>query len=128
MQYYIYDASADQEQMIVEAMEWVYDKLQLRDDICIDIEMVSTAGGGCIQGEYEDDVEMYTVEINKRLGKKNMLATLFHEMVHVSQYATGRLGQDHWNGQAKPDLPYMELPWEIEAYAKEKELMCRYYQ
>ena len=52
----------------------------------------------------------------------SIIKTVLHEMIHVKQYAEGRLTQTEWMGRPHPDLPYRELPWEIEAYAREQEL------
>ena len=64
----------------------------------------------------------FTIEINKRLGVKSIKKTVIHEMVHVKQYAEGRLTQTEWMGRPHPDLPYRELPWEVEAWNMEKTL------
>lgn len=55
--------------------------------------------------------------------------TLAHEMVHFKQYAKGHLRKDgdifHWRGkQYSADMPYLDMPWEVEAYSKQ-ELMFR---
>tara|TARA_Y100000356_G_scaffold86571_1_gene72240 strand:- start:221 stop:502 length:282 start_codon:yes stop_codon:yes gene_type:complete len=60
-----------------------------------------------------------------------ILKTLGHELVHVKQYALGELTTDrygalryngvHYNPQNL--LEYFDLPYEIEAYGKEKGLL-----
>ena len=60
-----------------------------------------------------------------------ILKTLGHELVHVKQYALGELSTDrygmlryngvHYNPQNL--LEYFDLPYEIEAYGKEKGLL-----
>ena len=72
-------------------------------------------------GEERTDAEV-AIEILKTLG---------HELVHVKQYALGELTPDrdgalryngvHYNPQNL--LEYFELPYEIEAYGKEKGLL-----
>ena len=118
--YYVWDANETQKAAVDKAMA-VIEKFMIlsnRPDISIDIEFVNTPGGGCIDME---DGE-FLIEINKRLGVKSIIKTVIHEMIHVKQYAEGRLTQTEWMGKPHPDLPYRELPWEIEAYAKEREL------
>lgn len=67
-------------------------------------------------------------------GYAESLSTLAHEMVHVKQYATGKLRdlmsiQDMvvWEGARKPLTEegdsYLSQPWEAEAFSLEKPLM-----
>ena len=60
-----------------------------------------------------------------------ILQTLGHELVHVKQYVKGELGTDRlgrlrYNGvhyDPQTLLDYFELPYEIEAYGREKGLL-----
>lgn len=78
----------------------------------------------------------FTIEFSNdyRDIKPNLYATtIFHEMAHVDQYASGRLKQDRagnfiWN-KAKykyVNLLYHEHPWEIEAYGIEQLAMLKF--
>lgn len=62
----------------------------------------------------------FTVEIKRDLKKNEKLMAIAHELVHIKQYATGELNEEMtmWQGQSvNSDLiPYIEQPWEIEAY------------
>ena len=52
------------------------------------------------------------------------LHILIHEMKHVEQFASGRLGRKWiWGGEIYKDVAYKDLPWEIEAYAFEDKLL-----
>ena len=90
---------------------------------------------------YERDgtTKPYVVVIKSEMNFTQKLSTLAHEMVHVAQYATGRLrgyydrednlkhvvwGTSHM-GPWK-DIPYMKRPWEIEAFTMEKGLMDKW--
>ena len=69
------------------------------------------------------------------------VTTFAHEMVHVHQFATGRL-RYRWdfelgkwlasweNGEWKDKdaIPYRERPWEVEAYAKETDLREAFFK
>lgn len=70
----------------------------------------------CDEGEY-------VVEINRRLGLKNVTRTIFHELTHVKQQYDGRLEQEgpqsKWYGR-EFEVAYIERPWEIEAYESER--------
>lgn len=52
--------------------------------------------------------------------------SLAHEMVHVRQMANGTLkavgeGAKVWNGKRyEKDFPYLDQPWELEAFAKQE--------
>lgn len=87
---------------------------------------------------WEDDNHRpreFTITINSKVGYRNMLLTLAHEMVHVKQYATGEL-RDSLRGPTlhrwmnKPydakDVDYWDQPWEIEAYGREYGLYLRF--
>ena len=118
--YYVWDANVSQKAAVDKAMAAIVKSgiLAGRFDLSIDIEFVSTAGGGCVDME---DGE-FLIEINNRMREISIIKTVLHEMIHVKQYAEGRLTQTEWMGKPHPDLPYRELPWEIEAYAREQEL------
>ena len=86
--------------------------------IVIDIDFLNTKGGGCVEVERGQ----FEIEINKRYCEKTIEKILIHEMIHVEQYVSGRLTQTQWMGKPQPQVPYMEQPWEIEAYKLESEL------
>ncbi len=60
---------------------------------------------------------------------KDVFLTLAHELVHVKQIVSGKLkssGEGHkiWNGKFfHKDTPYLEQPWELQAYAKQELVM-----
>jgi hypothetical protein len=84
------------------------------------------------EDEFEDDRCGYcdydedgvTVFINPKMKKSQIIVTLFHEMVHAKQFVRGELvpgeGKRHsrWMGE-ECNLPYLETPWEREAYELE---------
>jgi hypothetical protein len=62
---------------------------------------------------------------------KAMTVILAHEMVHVRQQALGTLKYTKsrvplWKGKRySKDTPYLDTPWEIEAFAKQELIMRR---
>jgi|TARA_B100000686_G_C16585429_1_gene860432 hypothetical protein len=62
------------------------------------------------------------------------ISTLLHEMTHVEQRLRNKHQQrftwkdySKWEGrEVKDDIPYDDLPWEIEAFAQEKKLTQEY--
>lgn len=56
------------------------------------------------------------------------VGVLFHELVHVMQYANYELeiyeeGHGYWKGKVLKGLSYEESPWEVEAYHIEQILL-----
>ena len=82
------------------------------DDVYINISAMRKQGvcGDCM---YEDDNE-FTIRLDKSLTPENLITTVLHELVHVSQYLRGR--------EKSKNLPYDERPHEIEAHSMEKQL------
>ena len=76
----------------------------------------------------EDDGEyhQFEIDINNKQPLEEMVATLFHEMKHVEQTATGRLDQTIWEGVSHKDTPYEDRPWEKEAYEFEFRTVLQY--
>ena len=82
---------------------------------------------------WDDDNLMpreFTVMVDADLSKRRLLMSLAHEMVHVKQYATGQLRyyvrgpKCKWLGKPidEESIPYVDLPWEKEAWAVEIDL------
>lgn len=82
------------------------------DDVYINIEAIAKKGlcGDCM---FEDDNE-FTIRLNNTLSISDLITTVLHELVHVSQYLktlvmdTTSAYEDRWQ--------------EIEAHAMEKQL------
>ena len=74
--------------------------------------------GVCGDCMYEDDNE-FTIRLSKSLSLSDLITTVLHELVHVSQYLRGMVMVN--------DLPYDERPHEIEAHGMEKQLTEAYY-
>ncbi len=106
------------------------DYLKLPDDLVVDLQFVSDMEPHlCGDADIEESVAMIT--INRKLSKKELIATLFHEMVHIKQMIDGRLivGEGNtpsvWDGQSY-QTTYKELPWEQEAFTLEQDMMKIY--
>jgi hypothetical protein len=91
------------------------------EDLEVDIKVKSDLDGlmfGYMIGD-EDEYKIRISEVDA--------VTIFHEMVHIDQYVTGRLvktgDKAFWRGQeVHVDVPYLERPWEVEAEAMALEL------
>lgn len=73
---------------------------------------------------------MFEVEINRDNNTKTILYSLAHELVHVKQFALGELdeNQTRWQGRRvdTDKVDYWDLPWEIDAYGRERGLYVRF--
>jgi len=61
----------------------------------------------------------FTLDINRNQSSDEIIHTLAHEMVHLSQYSYGKLNEEatSWCGkQYARNLRYSKQPWEIEAH------------
>lgn len=67
----------------------------------------------------------YTLYGSRWLGKTE----LCHEMIHLSQYESGRLRRSGntliWDGRMYDDnsTPYLERPWELDAFNKHTQII-----
>ena len=82
--------------------------------------------------DYDVDEKELQITIDKSLNKDEMIRTIFHEMVHLSQFLNGLYIPGHddiggsWNNIIYT-CQYKDLPWEQDAYHKE-DLMYRTYE
>jgi hypothetical protein len=68
---------------------------------------------------------------DSKLSINQLMLTVAHEMVHVKQIAKGLLNyqvvgdteQVKWRGKDANDLPYLQRPWELQAFAQQEILV-----
>jgi hypothetical protein len=94
-------------------------------------------GGFCIWQDSNHRPRDFFIEADASRSKIATIQTLIHEMIHVWQFATGRMkdlvwedGYDlkRWKDQRieSEDVDYWDLPWEQEAYAYERRYWMDY--
>ena len=87
-------------------------------NIEIDLENINDAQGFCT----EIDNREFHIQIDKRLRGDDFVTCLFHELTHVEQHLRNKFGikdeVDH--------LDYFDRPYEIDAYAKQEQLLEEY--
>lgn len=85
----------------------------------------------------EAGIREFEIELKKGLSVRDTLTYLAHECVHVKQFATGEMKDGtvyavttRWKGREinEQSIDYWDLPWEIEAYGREKGLFSRFIQ
>ena len=73
----------------------------------------------------------FEIEIDKNLSLEQLIKTLFHELVHVKQYARGELVEQSanaiksstkWKEKDHSTTPYSKQPWEREAFKLQDKL------
>jgi hypothetical protein len=95
-------------------------------DLSLDFEVRFRGDKHSYTDDWFSDENIYTVGIQRGLSQLHTFYTVFHEMKHVEQFATGRLehawgGGHHWEGDFVPAATsYFDRPWEIEAFQFER--------
>lgn len=111
--------------LLDKAVIFACDYLELDLDITIEFASLKEHQYGYC--DYDDDEVLVT--ISKKLSVEDIVRTFFHEMVHVQQYASGRLvngKNQQWYGVVY-NCEYEKLPWEVEAFEIEKNMMEAFY-
>jgi hypothetical protein len=110
--------------LLDKAMSFACRYLEIDIDAELMIEFSSLKKHQCGFCDYDDDEVIVTIA--KRLSLREMIVTLFHEMIHVHQYASGRLEHgSKWFGKVY-NCAYEDLPWEIEAHELESVMMAQF--
>jgi hypothetical protein len=76
--------------------------------------------------DYDDDETIITISAS--VNKNDIVRTLFHEMVHMKQHSDGRLSSGSpqiWMGKVYNET-YENLPWELEAFELEQQMMSAF--
>ena len=105
---------------------------KLADTIELDIELTRNLYkedgniGDVIWEDRNHRPKQYAMRIDNSVKMRRILETVAHEMVHVSQFATGRWVEMYktkktkWEGKILKKVPqYWDRPWEIEAHGRE---------
>tara|TARA_B100002019_G_scaffold286988_1_gene298276 strand:+ start:1696 stop:2094 length:399 start_codon:yes stop_codon:yes gene_type:complete len=78
--------------------------------------------GGCV---FNGDV--FELEIDSKIKGDDLITCVLHEMVHVWQHVSKKLieknGRSYWNGVDHTDTPYLDQPWEVQAYDMQETLL-----
>lgn len=104
-----------------KAILFASDFLQIDEDIQVDFEDTFEEDR-CGYCDYDEDG--VSIAINPKMKKSQIITTLFHEMVHSKQFVNKELvsgeglAPSRWKGK-ECDVPYLESPWEQEAYELE---------
>lgn len=134
---------------LLNAVEFFLDELLKRCTIAYKLNIKVTLKNGPVKGddkslndglawEHESStgVKCFHIHLNDNVPFLELLSTLAHEIVHVVQFATGRLRLEDddwiWEGNNYGSKPYIgkevdnQLPWEYDAYSKEPVLARKF--
>ena len=87
-------------------------------NIEIDLEKIDDAQGFCT----EIDKREFYIQIDKRLQGDDFVTCLFHELTHIEQHLRNKFGINDDNDKTH----YLDRPYEIDAYAKQEQLLEEY--
>lgn len=80
--------------------------------------------------DHRNNPREFEVELNRETNTKTTLYNLAHELAHVKQFALGELNeeQSRWHGKYydTDKIDYWDLPWEVDAYGRERGLYVRF--
>jgi hypothetical protein len=99
--------------------------LNFPDDVYFVIEFTDDING---DGNCDMEEGFVEINVNNMLSKEDTITTIFHELVHAEQIVRGKLVVGHgmvptkWYNTIYKST-YEELPWEVEAFRLEKQLM-----
>ncbi len=91
--------------------------------------------GYCSYLDHHKGVRQFEIELCKNQSVRETLSSLAHEVVHLKQFALGELKDTMhpgnisvWQGQKinEDKVDYWDLPFEIEAYGRERGLYTRF--
>lgn len=119
----IYEVSGGKEQqrqVVDKAMSYVIHLLKIPNYVHVEFHLGIYSSHGVIQ----ENKKRFFVEIYKGVSLAEIAYTVFHEMKHVEQMASGKLQFERakrlWEGEDHTNTEYFDCPWEIEAYKFEK--------
>lgn len=130
--------SNDVKKMAEDVVFWCYNKLLPHHStihVDIDFKHIRQTGydGLCEWQDTNVAPREFKITVHKGFGKKNIIQTIIHEMIHVKQYAKGELAEryrgghtQYWNGVDHNETEYEDQPWEIEAHSLEDALYEEY--
>jgi len=120
MIYTVEGGTKAQRKVVDSAMSYVVHILKIPNKVNVEIVL----GKFISHGVREDSKNSFEIEICKAVNDAEIAYTVFHEMKHVEQLASGRLRYQglvtFWEGKDMPLIEYHQRPWEIEAFKFEK--------
>ena len=121
MLYSVIGGTKKEREAVTEAL-WFAKKYWLpkHRKLAVDVEITKhlDVDADCLEG---DDDREYEIRVKRGLGYEDLVTAIFHEFVHVKQDVLKQFPMF-----APSDIPYMERPWEIEAYAEQEKMLKKF--
>ena len=90
-------------------------------EVEIEVGQHDSQGGCVVNGP------VFELEIDSKIKGDDLITCVLHEMVHVWQHVSKKLieknGRSYWNGVDHTDTPYLDQPWEVQAYDMQETLL-----
>jgi len=88
--------------------------------LAVDVEITKhlDVDADCLEG---DDDREYEIRVKRGLDYEDLVTAIFHEFVHVKQDVLKQFPMF-----TPSEIPYMDRPWEIEAYAEQEKMLKAY--
>ena len=121
MLYSIRGGKKSEKELVIKALWFAKDYLLPRHkNIEIDIELKKNikCDADVVSG---DENREYIMRVRKGLKEDDLLTSVFHDMVHVKQ----DVRKEHPLFDCST-IPYLERPWEIEAYELQETMLTAY--
>jgi hypothetical protein len=120
MRYEVTGGNKQKREVVDTAMSYVIHLIKIPYNVYIEIVFIKSGNHGIM--EYSKN--RFLMEINTAVSLAEIAYTVFHEMKHVEQLTSGKLLHTHdktfWLGEDHTETPYLQCPWEVEAYKFEK--------
>jgi hypothetical protein len=121
---FVEGGSKRQRELAYECAEFAWKQLIPRIRNCeVNISLLKLKGyhGTCL----DIGTREFQIDVDKKLGLGNdFTTTIFHEMVHVKQYIRKELYSEINFYKTREE--YLNLPWEVEAYKLQEELLIKW--
>lgn len=119
--------------LLDEVVAFGYEYLGIDDNLELEISFVGDFENHQTgDSDINEEEGIAEININNKLTRKEVIATIFHELVHIKQIMKKELvigegfNPSTWNGKEYL-VNYELLPWEEEAFRLENEMMKLFY-
>lgn len=120
MQYSVEGGTKKERQAVAEALWFAKDYLMPKvRKLAVDVTISKLDVDGDVLDGDED--REYEIRIKRGLGYEDLVTAIFHEMVHVKQAVRKEYPMFEIS-----DIPYLERPWEIEAFAEQEKMLEKF--
>lgn len=121
MLYSVIGGTKKEREAVTEAL-WFAKKYWLpkHRKLAVDVEITKhlDVDADCLEG---DDEREYEIRVKRGLAHEDLVTAIFHEFVHVKQDVLKQFPMF-----TPSDIPYLERPWEIEAYDEQEKMLKKF--